>query len=237
MSDRQSEIVILKEFLSLPHRASAVLDKFAALDGAVRKSGGGEKGFVYIPGKRKKGVLLVAHADTVADADQKVALEEKDGVIRNSAGILGADDRAGCAMLWLLRESGHGLLVTDGEENGCIGARFLRDDCPDIFDEINGRYQFTVQIDRRNGRDYKCYDVGTDEFRAYVEGKTGFAEPDRHSRTDIVVLCGKICGVNLSCGYRHEHHENECIVTSEWLNTLALLRKWLAEDALPEFRL
>ncbi len=237
MGDRQSEIVVLKESLSLPHRASAVLDKFAALPGAVRKSGGEKEGFVYIPGTREKGVLLVAHADTVADANQEVALEEKAGVIRNTKGILGADDRAGCAMLWLLRESGHGLLVTDGEENHCIGSRFLSDGCPDIFDEINGRYQFMVQIDRRNGRDYKCYDVGTDEFRAYVEGKTGFAEPNRSSSTDIRVLCKKICGVNLSCGYRHEHHEDEYIVTSEWLGTLALLRKWLAEDKLPKFPL
>ena len=235
MGDRQSEIVVLKEFLSLPHRASAVLEKFAALPGAVRKSGGEEEGFVYIPGTREKGVLLVAHADTVAEANQEVALEEKAGVIRNTAGILGADDRAGCAMLWLLRESGHGLLVTDGEENGCIGAHFLSDDCTDIFDEINGRYQFMVQIDRRNGRDYKCYDVGTDAFRAYVESKTGFAEPDRSSSTDIRVLCKKICGVNLSCGYHNEHHEDEYIVTSEWLGTLALLRKWLAEDDLPKF--
>lgn len=237
MSDRQSEIVVLKEFLSLPHRASTVLDKFAALPGAVRKSGGEGEGFVYIPGTREKGVLLVAHADTVADASQEVVLEENAGVIRNTKGILGADDRAGCAMLWLLRETGHGLLVTDGEEKGCIGARFLRDGCPDIFDEINGRYQFMVQVDRRNGRDYKCYDVGTDAFRAYVESKTGFAEPDRSSSTDIRVLCKKICGVNLSCGYRNEHHEDECIMTSEWLGTLNLLRKWLAEDALPKFPL
>ena len=237
MDNRQSDLEVLKEFLALPHRASAVLDRFAALPEAVRKSGGGEKGFVYVPGKRENGVLLVAHADTVADANQEVVLEEKAGVIRNTRGILGADDRAGCAMLWLLRESGHGLLVTAGEENGCIGSRFLRDDCPDIFDEINGRYQFMVQLDRRNGRDYKCYDVGTDEFRIYVEDKTGFAEPNRDWSTDIRVLCKKICGVNLSCGYRNEHYEDECIVTSEWLNTLEILRKWLAEDALPEFRL
>ena len=237
MDDRQSDLEVLREFLSLPHQSSAVLDKFAALNGAVRKSGGEEKGFVYIPGKREKGVLLVAHADTVADANQKVALEEKDGVIRNTAGVLGADDRAGCAMLWLLRESGHGLLVTDGEENGCIGARFLRDGCPDIFGEINGRYQFMVQIDRRNDRDYKCYDVGTDEFRIYVEDKTGFSEPNRDWSTDIRVLCKKICGVNLSCGYHNEHHKDEYIVTSEWLGTLALLRKWLAEDKFPKFPL
>ena len=235
MDDRLSEIEVLKEFLALPHRASAVLDKFAALPRAVRKSGGEEEGFVYIPGTREKGVLLVAHADTRGDANQEVALEEKAGVIRNTKGILGADDRAGCAMLWLLRETGHGLLVTDGEENGCIGSRFLRCWHRDLFDKINERYQFMIQIDRCNGRDYKCYNVGTDAFRAYVESKTGFAEPDRDYSTDIRVLCEKICGVNLSCGYYNHHKRNESIVTSEWLNTLEILRKWLAEDTLPKF--
>ena len=32
---------------------------------------------------------------------------------------IGADDRAGCAILWLLKDSGHSLLVTNGEEIGC----------------------------------------------------------------------------------------------------------------------
>ena len=30
-------------------------------------------------------------------------------------------------MLWLLRNTGHGLLVTDREEYGSIGSRFLKD--------------------------------------------------------------------------------------------------------------
>ena len=33
----------------------------------------------------------------------------------------------------------------------------------DIADEINHDHQFVIQFDRRNGRDFKCYDVGTDE--------------------------------------------------------------------------
>ena len=237
MSDRQLDIEVLKEFLSLPHRASAVLDRFAALPGAVRRSGGGSENFVYIPGTREEAVLLVAHADTFNPGGKAIVLEEEGDVIRNSdrSKILGADDRAGCAMLWLLRETGHGLLVTDGEEAGCRGAGFLCYGCPDLSEEINRRYQFMIQIDRRNGTDYKCYDVGTDEFRTYVKGKTGFADSGRRSRTDIVVLCDKICGVNLSCGYYDEHTPSEHIRKSEWLNTLAVLRKWLAEAELPKF--
>ena len=237
MDLEQSDNTVLKEFLSLPHRASAVLGKFAALPGAVRRSGDPGEGFVYIPGTRENCVLLVAHADTVGEEDIEIDLIEDDSTIRNRAGILGADDRAGCAMLWLLRNTGHGLLVTDGEESGCCGSCFLGNKYPRLFDEINGRYQFMLQIDRRGSHDFKCYDAGTEEFRAYVAKKTGFSEPDRLRCTDIVRLCRDICGANLSCGYYREHSEAEYLVKSEWLNTLGILRTWLAESALPRFPL
>ena len=237
MGRYQSDCKVLREFLALPHRSAAVLEKFAALPGAVVRSDRPRKGFVYVPGTRKNAVLLVAHADTVADDSAEVVLEEKEGVIRNKCGILGADDRAGCAMLWLLRSTGHGLLVTDGEEYGGVGADFLCTAFPDIHDEINRRYRFMIEIDRRGADDFKCYDVGTEAFRAYVAEKTGFAEPDRRSFTDIVTLCRDICGVNLSCGYHDPHQASEHLVTMEWHHTLKLLRKWLAEEEIPRFPL
>ena len=227
----------MREYLSLPLRADAVLVKFSALPGAVSGTGGDMERFVYVPPTRDNAVLLVAHADTVADDDAEVALEEKRGVIRNKCGILGADDRAGCAMLWLLKDTGHGLLVTDGEESGGVGAEFLSAAFPDICDAINRDHGFAIEIDRRGGGDFKCYDVGTEEFRAYVAHKTGFSEPDRSSFTDIVCLCRDICGVNLSCGYHNEHTAKEYLVKTEWHRTLTLLRRWLAEEELPRFPL
>lgn len=237
MNNDALDNTVLKEFLALPHRASAVLEKFAALPGAVRRSGGQGEGFVYIPGTRETSVLLVAHADTAGEEDIEIGLAEDDHTIRNRAGILGADDRAGCAMLWLLRNTGHGLLVTDGEESGCNGACFLKNECPDLFDEINRRYQFMLQIDRCGSHDFKCYNVGTEPFRTYIGEKTGFAEPDRQRSTDIVYLCRDICGANLSCGYYNEHTETEYLVKSEWLDTLRILRSWLSESVLPRFPL
>ncbi|OQY09386.1 MAG: hypothetical protein B6I30_09910 [Desulfobacteraceae bacterium 4572_187] len=88
----------------------------------------------------------------------------------------------------------------------------------DIADKINFEHQFVVQLDRRNGRDFKCYSVGTDEFRNYVGQTTGYIEPDRSAYTDIVTICRDICGVNLSIGYHSEHCENEHLVISEWEN-------------------
>ena len=203
----------------------------------MRRSGGEKEGFVYVPGTRENAVLLVAHADTAADERSRIAIEENSRVIFNRYGILGADDRAGCAMLWLLRELGHGLLVTDGEEMGGIGTAFLATAFPELYDELNCRYNFMIQIDRRGGNDFKCYNVGTDEFRAYVAEKTGFAEPNRSSFTDIVGLCRDVCGANLSCGYHDEHTAMEYLVKQEWHHTLTLLRRWLSEPGLPAFPL
>lgn len=237
MCDSRTDYRVLREFLALPHRAEAVLDKFAALPGAVSEANGPLEGFVYVPPTRKNAVLLVAHADTVADETVKIELEEDRRTIRNKYGILGADDRAGCAMLWLLRHTGHGLLVTDGEEFGSVGVDFLAAAFPELYDELNCRHQFMIQIDRRGRSDFKCYSVGTAEFRAYVAAKTAFAEPDRSRFTDIVDLCREICGVNLSCGYYDEHTPEERLVKQEWRRTLQLLRAWLAEADLPKFPL
>lgn len=187
-------------------------------------------------------MLLVAHADTFWDelygryvGYQPWGLVEDNGVIRNIQGGLGADDRAGCALVWLLRDMGHSILITNGEEQRQKGSNYLMNQHHDIADQINSQHQFVIQVDRRNGRDFKCYSVGTDEFRAYVSRVTGFSEPDRRSYTDIVALCRNICGVNLSIGYYNEHTEDEYLVVSEWKNTLNLCRRWLSEDKLPRF--
>lgn len=237
MDRHELDYLVLRDFLSLPHRAEAVLDRFASLPHAVGEKHLEKEGFVYIPGTRENGVLLVAHADTVGEEDLAVELAEDEGIIRNRRGILGADDRAGCAMLWLLRNTGHGLLVTDGEEYGSVGSRFLKKAFPDRFDEINSRYRFMIQIDRCGSADFKCYQVGTPEFRRYILEKTHFSEPDRMRSTDIVHLCRDICGVNLSCGYYREHTAAEYLVKAEWRNTLELLRNWLSEEDIPKFPL
>ena len=236
---------ILMKFLRMPLASSdAVFDEFARLDGAVLR-GKAPGRFLYVRGSRADRVLLVAHADTVwtppvkdgqiASPAQDVYIEE--GVIQNRNGGLGADDRAGCAIVWLLRNSGHSILITDGEEYGLQGSSFLMAENPDIADEINRSHQFCVQFDRRNSRDFKCYSVGTDEFRAYIAAETGYQEPDRHSCTDIVELCRDICGVNFSIGYYKEHTDREYLVLDEWQSTLRTCKKWLTRKKLPRFTL
>ena len=224
------------EFLSMPLGSSGeIFAKFRELDGAEHQ-GVGKHQFLYRPGPREDRVLLVAHADTVWDCGRQEIVNEN-GVIRNKLGGLGADDRAGCAIVWLLRDLGHSLLIVDGEESGRQGSTWLMDANPDIRNEINDKHNFVIEFDRRNGRDYKCYDVGTPEFRKYIEAMTGYTESDRHSYTDIGTLCRKIPGANLSVGYRNEHTKQEYLVVKEWQHTLDLSRQWLAGLGLPKFAL
>ncbi|MEI6614195.1 MAG: hypothetical protein WCL37_04800, partial [Chrysiogenales bacterium] len=151
---------VLLEFLNMPLGSTGeIFAKFGELQGTEHR-GEGKKQFLYRRGLRKDRVLLVAHADTVWDCGRQEIAREN-GIIRNRKGGLGADDRAGCAIVWLLRDLGHSLLIVDGEERGRQGSNWLMEANPDIRNEINNEHNFVIEFDRRNGRDYKCYNVGT----------------------------------------------------------------------------
>ncbi len=243
--EKSNHIEILRICLEIPlGSADGVFDRFVEIPGAICRGEGLER-FLYIRGSRSNKVLLVAHADTIWDREygydpsptHKIAIENGTIKAANNELGLGADDRAGCAMLWLLRDFGHSLLITNGEEDGQKGAAWLKGHNKDIADEINQNHQFVIEFDRRNGGDFKCYNKGTDEFRSYVAEKTGYTEPDRRSTTDIVTLCREIAGVNLSIGYHNEHHENEYLSMVEWEHTLNVVQEWLSEPHLGRFPL
>ena len=223
---RSQEEETLLEFLSMPlHSSQPVFERFGSLPGAIYCGDPlwPEKRFIYIPGWRDDRAVLVAHADTVFTEDatngKAVSIEREGDFLYGSDSALGADDRAGCAILWLMRDSGHSLLITDGEEQGLLGSSWLMENCPAIADELNG-HSFMIQLDRRNGRDFKTYSVGTDAFKRFVAKSTGYDDAGGDSFTDICVLCRDICGVNLSVGYYGEHSEQECLNVKEWAATL-----------------
>ncbi|MBI3695914.1 MAG: hypothetical protein HY238_13870 [Acidobacteria bacterium] len=216
-----------------------VFERFLSVAGEGSLTRGeGDTRFLYIPGNRPDRVLLLAHADTKWDAvpAYPAPVRTEQGIYSSCTADLGigADDRAGCAMLWELRALGHSLLVTRGEEKGCLASHWIADENPDVLAELNS-HQFMVQFDRQNATDFKCYDVGTDEFRAYVQAQTGFREPDRERGTDIKVLAKQICGVNLSVGFYAEHTPAERLVFAEWEHSLRVARAWLAQPGLPKF--
>ncbi|MCL1826613.1 MAG: M28 family peptidase [Candidatus Cloacimonetes bacterium] len=231
---------ILLEFLEMPHIALPVLEKFSnEFKVNIYEGKGDSERFVYIPPTRKENnVVLVAHADVVGmETDTKTALVVTEKEIRNRDrnAILGADDRAGCAMAYILHKAlGHAVVITDGEEHGQIGANYMKNECKEIFDEINN-FQFMVEFDRMNAKDFKCYKVGTPEFKKYIKKETKYIDAGESSFTDICTLADKICGVNLSVGYYAQHTFAEKIVIDEWLNTLRVSMEWLKKTDLPKF--
>jgi len=232
----------LKEFLSYQlNSVEEILMRFATLPNAEWRKGNGEQQqFVFVSGNRKDAVTLVAHADTVFDYAEH-SFSEEDGIIKSTTiGCgLGADDRAGCAILWLMKESGHNLLVTDGEEHGQIGAKWLINSNTDIA-EIIYNSSFMIQFDRRNGNDYKFYNIPiSEEFEEFIKQETGYANAGKSSFTDIVTLCKNAescCGVNLSVGYYDEHSHYETLNINEWSTTLEKTKKMI-EKPLKRFPL
>ena len=90
-------------------------------------------GLEYFEGKRDIKALLIAHTDTVFDtfygtSPKSNSVLEESGILRavdenGNPQLFRADDRADISMLWLLKDSGHSFLITDGEENGRIGSK------------------------------------------------------------------------------------------------------------------
>jgi len=151
--DGDNHIDVLRSFLEIPlGSGDGVFDRFMEIPGAIYR-GEGLKRFLYIRGARPNKVLLVAHADTYWDHEYGYdpgpthKIEIENGIIRavDDEFGLGADDRAGCAMLWLLKDLGHSLLFTNGEEQKQKGAKWLMSHNKDIADDINRDHQFVIQ--------------------------------------------------------------------------------------------
>lgn len=236
-----------------------VLDKFQGIPGSF-SDGVGQERFVYLDGTRPDKALLVAHADTVwhwleKGDDSRIGLKYENGVLSSSKkestfeiqyqlkknktrtvtkhGVgIGADDRAGCGIVWKLRKLGHSLLITSGEECGCIAThRIMRSS---YWRNKIAEHAFAVEFDRRHNNDIVFYDVGTNAFAKYVEEQTGY-KPAPGSVTDISYLCKNICGVNMSVGYYNEHSSDEHLVIKEFERTLQTAYKWLSQKDLPKF--
>ena len=162
-------------------------------------------------------VALVAHADTVfklpPSIDNFFYDQEKD-VIWNPDGA-GADDRAGVfAILKLIRKykfKPH-VIITTGEESGCIGASKLIAAMP-VFNED---LRFMIQLDRRGHKDAVYYDCDNEEFEKFIT-QFGF-ETEWGTLSDISVLAPVwgVAAVNVSVGYEDEHHEIERLHV-DWL--------------------
>ena len=226
------------KFLKMPiDSADQVLETFAQLPGAVVGKGSAPmERYVYVPGSRTDRILLVAHADTVWDqqygnpAQQEIVLEN--GIYRGTnpnCGI-GADDRAGCAMLWALKDSGHSLLVLDGEEHGKIGARYLRDSDPKLYKELN-HHRFMMEFDwTRPGGCLYSQVKNTQKFKKYIKTALGCTDDHNNGGCDLQILCRRICGVNIGIGYKNNHKPEEVLVLDGWVKACKKISEFLRPE-------
>ena len=245
LSNMETKEVLL-DFLNQPlNSGDGIFEKFASLPNSKIYEGNnpGER-FLFIPGNRPDAATLVAHADTVFDVGGEHLLIVDGYKIysgSNSYGI-GADDRAGCAMLWLFKDLGHHILVCDYEESthkdaigNCTGSKYLMREHQYIADIIN-RSSFVLEFDRRMAYDrrkehYTSYDLPvSQEFREFIETNTGFIDDDNWGYTDIMELCTDVCGANICVGYAKAHSPNEKISIPAFQFIYEIMRKLLTSD-------
>ena len=162
-------------------------------------------------------VAVVAHADTVfktPPAIENFFYDQEKDVIWNPDGA-GADDRAGVfGILMLLRKyklKPH-VIITTGEESGCIGAGKLIVAMPRFLEDL----RFMIQLDRRGHNDAVYYDCDNKEFEDFIT-PYGF-KTEWGTFTDISLLAPawKVAAVNFSVGYEDEHHPIERLHV-DWL--------------------
>ena len=192
----------------------------------------------YILAEGKIPVVLVAHLDTVEEHDPKYQMlyDEKKGILASLFG-LGFDDRAGVAAIIKILDSGFrpSIILTHGEEKGCLGSDQLIKDYPDY--PFKDKAKYMIQIDRRGKNDCVFYWDDNTEFVRYVES-FGYYKDAMGSFTDIATLAPAwgISAVNLSTGYYNEHTHNEYLVASEWYQTIEQVKIMLREiDDAPYF--
>ena len=173
-------------------------------------------------------VALTAHLDTAFSAPpSEIFFDSIKNVVWSPSG-LGADDRAGVFAIVQIIRSGlrpH-IIFTTEEETGGIGASKLSLlECP--FKDL----KYIIELDRRGSNDCVFYDCDNKEFIEYVE-QFGF-EYNFGSYTDICEFCPtwEIAGVNLSIGYRDEHHISEVLFVGQMYSTIEKVKNMLKEAA------
>jgi len=187
-------------------------------------------------------VLLSAHMDTVEPFEPGRTIVWEGETIRSSSGILGADDRAGVAIvLETLRLASRGEFTgtvkaafTRAEEIGRVGSRQI---APEWLDGI----EMAVVADRRNRRDivtscrYMPFcpeEIGTFwEETARLVGQSGWAACQGGISDAVTFAEYGIPSVNLSCGYRYEHTADEELYWPSVVDTTRLIAAGLRRFA------
>ncbi|MCD8500427.1 MAG: M20/M25/M40 family metallo-hydrolase [Bacillaceae bacterium] len=181
-------------------------------------------------------VLLNAHLDTVYELEEERMVIKNGTVWSSSKGILGADDRAGVAVvLHLVEHLEHSsfsgkvkVIFTVEEECGLIGAK-------SVDDYFLWGTDAAIVVDRRGNGDIVtscgsflpfCHqDYGTFfEKVAEEEGLSGWRTIMGGSSDTRIWAGHEIQSVNLSVGYMNEHTSEETLDVAACYETATLLK-------------
>jgi len=167
--------------------------------------------YTFIPGSLNTPFMLVAHIDTVARP--KVNLKVTSNVVKNTEGVLGADDRAGiyaALRVYTTAKIKPHLLFTDLEEVGGVGAKEV---CTSM--KCPAGVKLLIELDRKGCNEWVSYEPQHKKVKKYIE-RFGFVE-EYGSYSDIADIgpAWNIASVNLSVGYYHQHSTKETLHLDE----------------------
>jgi putative aminopeptidase FrvX len=181
-------------------------------------------------------VILSAHMDTVSNIQKgrKVLFDEKTQTFRSSKGVLGADDRAGIAIILAVlrnieKTSFNGKIkvcFSREEEVGCVGASKIP---VDFYKDAN----LAIVVDRRGRRDIvtgcgEMYGFCSEAVGKFFEDCSALLDMDWKAVpggvSDALVFSGNgVHSVNLSAGYENEHTSKETVHLPSCRDTINLI--------------
>ncbi|MBP1154022.1 MULTISPECIES: M20/M25/M40 family metallo-hydrolase [unclassified Paenibacillus] len=224
VSGREQQVAAYVTERLTRHQFTVVRDRYGNVL-AERRFGALDKGPV---------LLLSAHMDTVLPFVPGRQIVWDGDILRSSEGILGADDRAGIAIVLevIERMESHPyygtlkIAFTRDEERGRVGSN-------EIPAEWLADVDMAVVADRRNRRDI----VTSCRYMSFCSDKVGeywervgeqIGQPDWKSCqggiSDAMTYAEHgIPSINVSCGYQHEHTEWEELHWPSVMDTVKLI--------------
>lgn len=183
-------------------------------------------------------IILSAHMDSVRNIQKGRKVVEKDGVFTSTKGVLGADDRAGMAIiLSVLRnieKTGFDGIIkvafSREEEIGCVGSGHIDKEW------IKGA-DLAIVVDRRGNNDIVVGNFSqafcSTAVGDFLENCSAILDSDwsavEGGVSDACTFAEmNVNSVNLSAGYRHEHTEKEYVVFDDMKKTVNLMLQALA---------
>lgn len=181
-------------------------------------------------------IILSAHMDTVSNIQKgrQVIFDEATQTFRSTKGVLGADDRAGIAIILAVlrnieKTSFNGKIkvcFSREEEMGCVGAEYIP---LDFYKDAN----LAIVVDRRGSRDIvtgcgEMYGFCSPEVGQFFEDCSALLDMDWKAvpggLSDAYVFSANgINSVNLSAGYNNEHTEKEYVNIVHCRDTINLI--------------